>query len=89
MNNPRIERDIKLFRGFILFLAAVMLVMAYDFWSEESCRVIEGAMLGQLKPLCEMWGIKSISGIFVAFAVYLVYFAFSDKVRKRVLRDYT
>lgn len=84
----KFNTDLMLFRGFILFLAAAMFFMANTFWSEEACPSPGGVFMWLVANICSLAGVRGVVVLFLGAAGYFIFYAFSDKSKKRVERFY-
>jgi len=89
-NKPEnFSRDLKLFRGFMIFLALAACWMSYDYFISTECSVISGRGGSMLTDFCLFFGPKITAVALLFLGGYLIYGGFREKTKQRLRKLYS
>ncbi len=88
-SKEKFNRDLKIYRTFVVILAIASIWIGLDLFSGEQCPVVSGLFLKVMVKTCSALGPKGALLIHVLLSVWLIYKAFSRKTRDKLAQKYT
>lgn len=89
-NKPEnFSRDLKIFRGFMVFLAVAACWMSYDYFISVECKVISGRGGTMITDFCLFVGPTITAFSLLSVGGYLIYCGFREKTKQRFQKLYS